>query len=189
MKRNSQSKAIIVGVTILSLTFVGLAGVVYSFYQNNVVGENDSEDFLEKIKEEDPLEQLKKEKNINITPTTEQEGSGAGRLEPEPGIPTGTYSNPPTTIDSFGNSEPTTTTTNRPMDNFDSSVERNRQIQSRFGSTTPDYARPSSSNNFNDTSESSLIEPLEDDNPLDSFDSDDDESVITPSLTESPLQN
>ena len=188
MKRNSESKAVIIGVIILSLTFLGLAGVTYSFYQNDVVGESDSDDFSE-TKEDDPLEQLKREKNLDITPTAEQEESGMGTLEPEPGIPTGTYSNPPTTIDSFDDSEPTTPTTNRPIENFDSSVERNRRIQSTFGNTTPDYSRPSSSNDFNDTSENSLIEPLENDAPLDSFSTDDDESVITPSLTESPLEN
>lgn len=188
MKRNSGSISITIGASILILMSLGLAGTVYSLYlgDDDAQQESDSSTATEK---NDPLARLKKEKNINITPVPEDTGSGTRTLNTETGIPTGTYSNPPTTVNSFGGSE---TGVERPIDNYGSSVERNRLNQERFSSTTPDYSSPdysspASSNNFNNTSDNSLIEPLENDDFLDtntSTDSSEEESLTPPALTE-----
>lgn len=182
MKQKSQSPSVLIGVGLLCFTSIGLAGVVYSFYQSDTVQEQVSpEDSLEMAKENDPLEQLKKEKNIIITPVPEQQGSGSTTLDTETGIPTGTYSNPPSTVESFDSSQPTSS----PLNSLDSSVERNRLNQESLSNIAPDYSSPSSSNNFNNTSDNSLVEPLENDDFLDNFDTDPSEAVTTPSLSES----
>lgn len=186
-KRNSGNTSIIIGASILALITLGLIGVGYSFYTNETAEEES--DSSEIVEENNPYENLKKEKNFVTTPVTERESSGVGRLELEEGIPTGTYSNPPTTVNSFDESDITTDRPiNSPINNYGSSVESNRLSQERFSSQTPNYSRPSSSNNFdNSNSENSLIEPLEDDDFLDVPGTNPSEDVETPSLFNSDL--
>lgn len=180
MKRNSGSISIIIGASILILMSLGLAGTVYSLYLGD--SERQESDSPETAAKNDPLARLKKEKNINITPVPEDTGSGTRTLDTETGIPTGTYSNPPTTVNSFGSSD---TGIDRPIDNYGSSVERNRLNQERFSSTTPDYSKPASSNNFNNTSDNSLIEPLDNSDFLDtSTSTSEEESLTSPALTD-----
>ncbi len=180
MKRNSGNISIIIGASILALMTFGLVGIVYSLYINETTQEEpDSNRIAEK---NNPYQNLKREKNFVTTPVTEQKSNGGGRLEPEKGIPTGTYSNPPTTVNSFGDYD---TTIDRPFENYDSSIESNRLSQQRFGHATPDYSRPSSGNNFNNSSNNSLVDSLENDDFLDVPDPNSHDAVETPSLLES----
>ena len=183
MKQSSKTP-LIIGVIILTFTSLGLVGIGYTFYQN----ETAQEETQPIANDNDPLEQLKKEKNIITVPVTEPGGSSPG-IDSDGGIPTGTYSEPPEAA--IGSSEPIhEPIQSRPIDrSFDSSVERNRISQQRFNSTTPDYNRPSSSNNFNRTDDNSLIDSLEDDEILENPITDTEDSIITPSLIESPLDN
>ena len=184
MKPSSKTP-LIIGVAILIFTSLGLVGIGYTFYQN----ETAQEETPPIANDNDPLEQLKKEKNINTVPVTEPEGSSPGIDSDNQGIPTGTYSEPPEAA--IGSSEPIDEPIeSRPIDrSFDSSVERNRISQQRFDTATPDYNRPSSSNNFNRTNDNSLIDSLEDDEILENPITDTEDSIITPSLIESPLDN
>ncbi|MDJ0594233.1 MAG: hypothetical protein QNJ72_30365 [Pleurocapsa sp. MO_226.B13] len=182
MKQSSGSISIIIGVSILSVTFLGLIGVVYSVFRDSLPEETDAPELAE---DDSPFEQLKKEKNIIIVPVPEQVGSSPGiDSSSNGGIPIGKYSNPPSTINSHGSSN---YRENRPIDSFDSSVERNRQRQEAFDNTIPDYSQPSSSNNFNRSSDNSLIESLDNDDFLDSPSNDRQERINTPPLTESPF--
>ena len=180
MKRNSGSLSIYIGASILVLTFFGLIGAGYTYYINKTAEEET--DSSEMSAENDPLENLKREKNLVTAPVTEQESSGMGTLDTETGIPTGTYSNPPTSINSGSTSD---TITNRPIDSYSSGINDNPLEQESLTNTIPDYSRPSSSNNFNSTSDNSLLEPLDNDDFLDVPDTNPTPAVETPSPLES----
>jgi hypothetical protein len=105
-------------------------------------------------------------------PSSEPAGGG-GEIDPNKGIPTGTYSNPPTTIESGSETVAVPKKSSPPMADFASSVERNRSIQQSLNSDSvdnslPDYSSPAASNNYQNTQNNSLIKPLEENSLLES---------------------
>ena len=185
MKRNSGNTSVLIGVCLLASVALGMGGIAYSFYRSEAAREE--QESSDMANDDSPFEQLKKDNNMVTTPVTEpQGGSGGGsggiNFRPE-GIPTGTYSNPSTSISSFGSENPTQA--DRPLENLGSSVERNRLSQERIGSDTPDYSRPSPSNNFNSTSENSLVQPLGSDDLLEAPSTSTTKQPETSPLTES----
>ena len=191
MKENSERLPVLIGLLILSVASLGLGGLIYSFARSDTVQEQTetSEDFAQ---ENSPSEES--DKNILVAPApVEGEGGGMTGIDSnsETGIPTGTYSNPPSTVNSFEYSD--LPEQNSSIHDFDSSVERNRlsqqNSQQSLDATIPDYSSPSSSNNFNQTDDNSLIEPTEENSLLEIPDTDSDEQPtgIT-SLEESPFE-
>jgi hypothetical protein len=92
-------------------------------------------------------------------------------------ITTGTNSSTPNYSGYTSESSSSSQQSSYGMSNLGSSVERNRSIQENLSTgmsdysnsnfATPDYSSPSSSNNFNQTNNQSLIEPSEDNSLLD----------------------
>ena len=154
VQKKSESLSVLLGIGLLALVLLGAGGIAYSFYRTEIAEEQ--EESSDMANDDSPFEQLKREKNMVITPVPTSQG-GSGSSTNKPGIPTGTYSNPPSTINPAGGSY--STQTSSPLDDFDSSVESNRLNRDRLDNT-PDYSRPASSNNFNNN-DGSLIEPLE----------------------------
>ncbi|MCC0176933.1 hypothetical protein I4641_08065 [Waterburya agarophytonicola K14] len=184
MQRDSQYLPIILGVGILFCVILGMGGIAYSFYTDQIAQEKQEEKESSYITEDDsPFEKLNREDNIVIVPVPQEEGGTTGILPSNEGIPTGTYSNPPSTIQSTANAY--LTDINRPIDNFDSSVARNRQNQERISSQFPDYSSPTSSNDFNSTRDNSLIKPLDNSDFLEIPTTDTEESSATSSFSES----
>ena len=188
MPNNSKSP-LIIGVSILVLSFFSVGWVVYSFVASETESaESQTGDGENFAIEDKHFEKLESEKNV-LTAPAPSDSQGRGAIDPnsETGIPIGKYSNPPTSINSSGSSD--FSGTNRPLDDFDSSIERNRLRQEQTNRATPnyDYNTPSSSNNFNRTEDNSLIEPLEEDS-LETLGGEDDEEK-SPSITplEEPL--
>ena len=162
VKRKSESLSVLVGVGILALATLSSGGLAYSFYRTEIAEEK--EESSDMANDDSPFEQLKKEKNMVITPVpTDRSGSGTTKSN-NSGIPIGTYSNPPTTINPTSNLY--STEAGRRINNIDS---------------IPDYSSPASSNNFNSTN-NSLIKPLEDNSFLDT------PSTDNPSWDTSPLE-
>jgi hypothetical protein len=101
-------------------------------------------------------------------PSSESSGGG-GEIDATTGIPTGTYSNPPTTIKSGSETVPQKSA---PLtEDFASSVDRNRSIQQSLNNSSvdnslPDYSSPAPSNNYNNSQDNSLIKPLEENSLL-----------------------
>jgi hypothetical protein len=120
-------------------------------------------------------------------PSSEPAGGG-GEIDPNTGIPTGTYSNPPTTVETGSETVVPPRKSSPSTADFSSSVERNRSIQqslnsgsannslSDFGGSAessidnslPDYNSPAPSNNYNNSQDNSLIKPLEENTLLES---------------------
>ena len=181
MQKKSRYSPVLIGVVMLFIVALGMGGIAYSFYRTEIAEEQ--EESSDMANDDSPFEQLKKEQGIVITPVPQQEG-GSGGIDlnsNEEGIPTGTYSNPPAIVDSTAglySAEP-----NRPLNNFSSSVESNQLNQERFSNDMPNYTSPSSSNNFNSTSDNSLVEPLDNSDLLESPDETD------TSIEASPLEN
>lgn len=101
----------------------------------------------------------------------ESRGGGGGEIDATTGIPTGTYSNPPTTIESGSETVPQKSAP--PTEDFTSSVDRNRSIQQSLNNNSvdnsfPDYSSPAPSNNYNNSQDNSLIKPLEENSLLES---------------------
>ncbi len=176
MKKDSGYLSILAGISILAAVFLGLGGIAYSFYRSEIAEEK--EESLDIANDDSPFEQLKREKNIVITPVPEEKG-GSGKIVETEGIPTGTYSNPPTEINTSGSSYSTEINRPNPM------VESNNFNSESLIDNQPDYSRPSSSNNFNNSDDNSLIEPLENDDFLDVPENNSDDLLETPPLTES----
>ncbi|MDJ0569496.1 MAG: hypothetical protein QNJ53_10660 [Pleurocapsa sp. MO_192.B19] len=188
MKENSENLPVIIGLIMLSVVSLGIGALMYSFARSDTFQKQteNSADFAQKNSQ---LEEKESDKNILVAPAPVENGGMAGvDANPRTHIPTGTYSNPPTTVNSFEYSD--SSRQNSPLNDFGSSVERNRlSQQNNINTTIPDYSRPSSSNNFNQTDDNSLIDPLEDDNFLEIPNSNNDEEPtgIT-SIEESPLE-
>ena len=193
MQKKSVSTSILAGISLLFLVILGMGGITYSFYRTEIAEEK--EESADMANDDSPFEQLKKEKNMTIVPVPEENTSSGGIDLDNEGIPTGTYSNPPSNITSTSDSY--STEANRPIDNSnsiddsnsidnsDSSVYSNSLNNRSLTDPLPDYSNSSSSNSFNRTSDNSLIEPLDDSDFLDVPSSDDDDLLQTPSLGES----
>lgn len=165
MKDNSGNLPVVIGVLMLFVVTLGLGGIIYSFTQSEVVQEetDNSSDFAHNNNQ---FEAEESDKNIIITPTPKEvEAGGSPTIDTnsETGIPTGTYSNPPTSVKSFDYSDDYSSDLS---EQYGSSVERNRLRQQSLDSTMPDYSSPSSSNNFNRADDNSLVAPIEDDSFL-----------------------
>ncbi|MGD1922512.1 MAG: hypothetical protein ACFCAD_28635 [Pleurocapsa sp.] len=157
MQEKSGYLSILIGVGMLFSVALGSGGLAYSFYRTEIAEEK--EESSDMANDDSPFEQLKREKNIVITPVPQAKNSSGGISSNSRGISTGTYSNQLGTInynDSLYSSEQ-----NSSLDNFDSGVESDRLIKESVGNTPIDYSSPSASNNFHDTSENSLIKPLD----------------------------
>ena len=124
---------------------------------------------------------LEEENNFRVVPIPPSNSqAGSGNFDSDSGIPIGKYSNPPTNIPAGKGI--TSTTTNRGIDDSDSSIDRNRAIQHSFDNddnSTPDYSAPSSSNNYQMPERNSLVAPLEDDSFLEPPESDRDSEPAT----------
>ena len=179
MQKKSVPTSVLVGVCLLFLVVLGMGGIAYSFYRTEIAEE--IEESADMANDDSPFEQLKKEKNMVVVPVPEEEGGSGTTDFSDGGIPTGTYSNPPSSITSTGSSY--RTETNSSIDNSDSSVYSNSRNSSRsLVDPLPDYSNSSSSNNFNRTDDNSLIDPLEDSDFLDVPSSDRNESSESPAL-------
>ncbi|WP_019508476.1 hypothetical protein [Pleurocapsa sp. PCC 7319] len=188
MRKNSENLPVVIGVVMLSVAVLGLGGIIYYFTQSEAVQEQteNSPDFAQKNSQ---LEAEKSDKNIIVAPApTEVEGGGRSGIDPssETGIPTGTYSNPPTSVNSFDYSDDYSSSLS---EQYGSSVERNRLRQQNFDITRPDYSSPSSNNNFNQSDDNSLVEPIAEDSLLGvpNNDSNEDSPGIT-TIEESPFE-
>lgn len=176
---------LIIGITLVFVFPASMGGFVYSLLRSETA-EKQTENSADSNLENNQFEGLPREKNMiaPAAPTNSSGASGIG-LDSTQGIPTGKYSNPPTTVKSFGDSG--FSDASRPPE-IDSSVERNRLIQQSLDQSIPDYSTPSSSNNFNRSQENSLIDPLEDDSFLEIPDRSNEEPSITFPTTEPLLQ-
>lgn len=173
MLDNYKSIPFLAGICILFITPLSLGAFVYSSFRADSPDQS-SDSAEDSTAKKDSLGGLSTESNIKAAPLPLSEsGSGASNSDSTTGIPTGKYSNPPTTIET-GREGLIPQTSQNPIDNFESSVDRNQAIQQTMNDSTndsmdpsiPDYNAPASSNNYNDTQENSLIEPLEDDSLL-----------------------
>ena len=119
--------------------------------------------------------ELGEEGDFKVVPIPASNSRGSGEaIDSGGGIPIGKYSNPPTDVPLGGSG---ISTSNRGVNNFESSVDRNRSIQESNSNSTPDYTAPSSSNNYNATPDNSLAAPLEDDSYLELPESNNSEPV------------
>ena len=182
VQKKSVSTSVLVGVSLLFLVVLGMGGIAYSFYRTEIAEE--IEESADMANDDSPFEQLKKEKNMVIVPVPEENGGSGGTNFNTEGIPTGTYSNPPSNITSTSSSY--STETNRPIDDSNSSVYSNSQSSRRsLVDPLPNYSSSSSSSNFNRTSNNSLIEPLDSSDFLDVPSNDRNQPIETPALGES----
>ncbi|MEN9567144.1 MAG: hypothetical protein RLZZ69_2340 [Cyanobacteriota bacterium] len=193
MLDNYKSIPFLAGLCLLFITPLSLGAFVYSSFRADVT-EQSSETAEDSTEQNDSLGGLTTESNIKTAPSPLPEsGSGVSNTDSTTGIPTGKYSNPPTTLET-GSDGLIPQTSQEPIDNFDnlgSSVDRNQAIQQTINDpsdsidssaySTPDYSSPSSSNNYNDTQDNSLIQPAENDSLLETPESD--------SLLEPPTEN
>lgn len=190
MKRNSEHIPIIIGVTILCCVALGLSGIAYSFYRSEVTQQQ--EEATDLANDDSPFEQLKREKNIVITPVPEEFDGSTGIDNSSEGIPTGTYSNPPTSINPTSSTEPILES--RPLNNqtdFNSTTKNfspQESLTESLSESSIDYSGPASSNNFNSSNDNSLLDSLEEDTSLLETPSStvtQPPETATPSLTES----
>ncbi|MGF1590465.1 MAG: hypothetical protein ACFCU7_14730 [Pleurocapsa sp.] len=180
-----KSLPVIIGITLVFVVPASIGGFVYSLLSNETA-EKQTENPADSNLENNPFEDLPKEENIiaPAPPTNSNSASGID-LDSNQGIATGRYSNPPTTVKSFGDSG--VSDASLPPE-IVSSVERNRLIQQNIDKSIADYSTPSSSNNFNRPEENSLIDPLEDDSFLEIPDSSNEEAATTSPVSEPLLQ-
>lgn len=178
MLDNYKSVPFLAGISLLLITSISIGGFVYSSFRadsTDTAGESETKT--------DSLGETGTNK-IQSAPFPSVESSGVGsNNNSTTGIPTGTYSNPPTTIET-GSEDLVPKTSQSPINNFESSVDRNRAIQQTMNDSMdhsiPDYSAPASSNNYHDNQDNSLIKPLEDDSLLESSPSDPDTVPLTP---------
>lgn len=157
MQKKSGYWSVLIGVGMLFSVALGSGGLAYSFYRTEIAEEEkESSDIAN---DDSPFEQLKREKNIVISPIPKEKDGSRGMNSNSHGIPTGTYSNPPNTINSTAGLY--STEENTSIDDFDSRIESDRLTQDSITDAPIDYSRPSSSNNFNSTSGNSLVKPLD----------------------------
>lgn len=182
MLDNYKSVPFLAGISILLITSVSIGAFVYSSLRA------DSTDTAGESKtESDSLGGSDTEIKSAPFPSVEPGGAGSN-TNSTTGIPTGTYSNPPSTIET-GSEVLVPKTSQSPINNFESSVDRNRAIQQTMNDSIdhsiPDYSSPASSNNYHDT-QNSLIEPSEDDSLLESPQSTPDPAPLSPTEPLSP---
>lgn len=187
MLDNPKSIPLLIGVSILFLIPIGIGAFTYTAIQD----ESDSQQGEAADSQPDGAAPpgLATETNMRPRPMPSPPRESRGTVEDSrstEGIPTGKYSNPPTKIQSGGVDLPGAT---RPVDDFDSSIERNKQNQEiDTNIMRPDYSAPSSSNNFNRSDDNSLITPLEEEDFLEVPDSDDEEAPTLSPFNESSTQ-
>jgi hypothetical protein len=171
MLDNYKSIPFLAGICILFITPLSLGAFVYSSFRADSTDQ--STETAEDSEKNDSLGGLTTESNIKTAPLPLSEsGSGYSNTDSTTGIPTGKYSNPPTTLET-GSEELIPQTNQNPIDNLGSSVDRNQAIQQTINDSNdsidhsfPDYSSPTSSNNYHDTQDNSLIQPAEDDSLL-----------------------
>jgi hypothetical protein len=158
MLDNYKSVPFLAAISILLLTPVGIGALVYSSVRSDYADQS-SKKAGESTAASSP----------QFAPSAPSAPSSGGHdLNPTTGIPTGTYSNPPTTIKSGSGIAPSNASPQnnpQPTDDFPSSVDRNRAIQQSLNNSPgsysiPDYSSPAPSNNYQSTQDNSLIEPL-----------------------------
>jgi hypothetical protein len=178
MLDNYKSIPFLAGVSILLMTSLSIGAFVYSSLRADSTDQS-TDTAGESKTETDSFGRSgtggsDTESNLKSAPLPSVESSGASSdTNSTTGIPTGKYSNPPTTLET-GSEDLIPNTSQRPSENFESSVDRNRAIQQTMNDSIndsmdpsiPDYSAPASSNNYNDTQDNSLLEPLEDDSLL-----------------------
>lgn len=158
MLDNYKSVPFLAAISILLLTPVGIGALVYSSVRSDYTDQSS-----EKAGES------AKKSSSQFAPSAPS--GGGHELNPTTGIPTGTYSNPPTTIESGSGIAPSNTSpqnNQQPINDFPSSVARNRAIQqslnnspsSSLDHSIPDYGDPAPSNNYQSNQDNSLIKPL-----------------------------
>jgi hypothetical protein len=168
MLDNYKSVPFLAVISILLLTPVGIGALVYSSVRSDYADQS-SKKAGESTAASSSLGESARKSSAQFAPSAPS--SGGRDLNPTTGIPTGTYSNPPTTIKSGSGIAPTDTSPQnnpQPIDDFPSSVDRNRAIQqslnnspgSSLDHSIPDYSNPAPSNNYKSTQDSSLIKPL-----------------------------
>jgi hypothetical protein len=152
MLDNHKSVPFLAVISILLLIPVGIGALVYSSVRSDYTDQSSKK----------PGESTA-ESSPQFAPSAP---SGGGHdFNPTKGIPTGTYSNPPTSIESGREIAPSNTSP-QPIDDFPSSVDRNRAIQQSVNNSSslehaiPDYSDPAPSNNYQSTQDNSLIKPL-----------------------------
>lgn len=179
MSKKKTPMPMIVGILILFLVPLSIGTAIVATFQAE---ENERQDIEETIVESSPFSDAKSKQSLKAVPLPQTGRIGSGTVENQTeGIPTGTYSNPPTSIGSFG-SDSNTSTTGRPLADFDASTERNQSSQLGNRSIVPDYSSPSASNNFNSTENNSLIDPLEDDSFLEVPRTNNSSTSVTPPI-------
>lgn len=174
MSNEYKSLPLMAGVSILFLIPIGIG----AFAVSTISGDSDrhspstaADDSAKISRKKSPNEELK---TVPI-PSADYRG-GSDAVDADGGIPLGTYSNPSTTIPT---GRGLTSSRNRGIGNFGSSIERNRAIGDSIDrNSTPDYSAPSSSNNYN-TPDNRLAAPLEDDRFLELPDSDSNSEPVT----------
>lgn len=167
------------GVSLLLLTTVSIGAFAYSSLRSDY-----AEQSTDKPGETSTKDSLTggsaTESKSKASSYPELEPSGGGDITNKTtGIPTGTYSNPPTTIETGSDVMPKTPDPSLNDDDLESSVERNKAIQQTLNqdNSLPDYSRPSSSNNYHNSQENSLIKPLEENSLLEAPQSDRNDSM------------
>ena len=165
------------GVCLLLLVPIGIGSFAYSTLRNDA--EETEAGTAEFQPDKDPFDGLAREQNIKPTPVAPAESSGGGEvgIDSDEGIPTGKYSNPPAQIGSFGSDSYDASQSQSPPLDERSSVELNRLRQQPLDSQTSDYSAPASSNDFKDTEDNSLIDPLSDDSFLEVPETEDSEPL------------
>lgn len=167
MSDNNKSLPFIVGVSLLFLVPIAAGGSVYYSLRDDA-----EETETTNQRNQDLFKGLPSEQNIKPIPVPPTETSGGTSMgdNSSQGIPTGKYSNPPTQIETFGTDNPNP----RRLDD-DNSVELNRLRQQ--DNRQIDYSRPAASNDFKDTEDNSLVNPLSDDSSLELPESEDSEPL------------
>jgi hypothetical protein len=164
MLDNYKSVPFLAAISILLLTPVSIGALVYSSVRSDYTDQS-SEKAGESTAASSSLGESARKSSAQFAPSAPS--GGGHELNPTTGIPTGTYSNPPTTIESGSGIAPSNTSP-QPIDDFPSSVDRNRAIQqslnnspsSSLDHSIPDYSDPAPSNNYQSNQDNSLIKPL-----------------------------
>ena len=162
MKPNSDNLSVTIGVGILISVFLGVIGISYSFYKNEIAEPNQQPPNV--ARNNGQTEESEEEANSFIVsiPRSHQGKIGIDTNSTK-GIPTGTYSNPPSTINS-GNSFDSSNI-DRPVGSFDSSFQGNSLYRESLTNSLPDYSNSDSSFtgvNRDRSRDNSLIRSLDD---------------------------
>ncbi|MGL5833006.1 MAG: hypothetical protein ACRC1Z_07205 [Waterburya sp.] len=168
MLDNYKSVPFLACICTLLLIPLGIGALVYSSVRSDYTGES-TEKPEEASATGGSLGGASAKSSNQYAFPSESRGGGGGEIDATKGIPTGTYSNPPTAIESGSETVPQKSS---PLtEDFDSSVDRNRSIQQSLNNSSvdnsfPDYSSPAPSNNYNNSQDNSLIKPLEENSLL-----------------------